>query len=79
MRVPEPLRLVMDRTSEAPRLSVVHLRHHLGVPGLIGVGSELHRDWLRAAGGSVPIQVFDSIFGLGSLIEPDKGHAPRQT
>lgn len=79
MRVPEPLRLVMDRSSKAPWLAMVHLWHHLGVPGLIGVSGELHRDWLRAAGGRVPVQVFDGIFSLSSFIKPDKGHASRQT
>lgn len=77
--VPEPLRLVMHGAAEASRLAVVHLWHHLRVPGLIGVSGELDRDGLGAARGRVPVQVLDGFFGLGPLIEADEGHAPRET
>jgi len=74
--LPEPLGLVMHGAPEAPRLAVVHLRYHLGVPRLIRVGGELDCDWLSAARGRVSIQVLDGVFGLRPLVEADEGHAP---
>lgn len=70
---------MVDRASEAARLSVVHLLHHLGVPGLVGVGGKLDRDWLRAAGGGVAIQVLDGVLRLRPLVVADEGYASGQT
>lgn len=79
VRVPEPLRLVVHGPGEAPRLAVVHLRHQLRIPGLVGIGGKLDRDGLGAAGRGVPVELLDGILGLGPLVESDEGHAPRQT
>lgn len=76
---PEPLRLVMHGASEAPGLAVVHLWHHLGVPGLIGVDGKLDRYWLRASRRGVSIEVFDGILCFWALIKADEGHTSRQT
>lgn len=69
----------MDRSPEASGLAVVHLRHHLGVPGLVGIGGKLDCDWLRAARRRVSVQVFDGIFSFGSFIKPNKSDSPRHT
>lgn len=77
--LPKPLGLVVDGASEATRLSVVHLLHHLGVPGLVGVGGKLDCDWLRAARRGVAVQVLDGVLGLGALVVADESHTARQT
>lgn len=77
--LPEPLGLMVDWASEAARLSVVHLLHHLGVSGLVGVGGKLDSDWLRAARGCVAVQVLDGVLRLRPLVIADEGHATGQT
>lgn len=74
--VPEPLSLVMDRSSEAPGLAVVHLGHHLGAPGLVWIGGKLDRDRLGTPRGRVSVQVFDGVFGFRPFIETNESHAP---
>lgn len=70
---------MVDGPSEAPRLAVVHLRHHLRAPGLIRVGGEFDRDRLGAPGRRVSIQVFDGVLGFRPFIETDKSDATRHT
>lgn len=66
----------MDWSSEASGLAVVHLGHHLRVPGLVGIGGKFDCDWLGTPRGRVSVQVFDSFFSFGSFIKTNKSDTP---
>lgn len=66
----------MDRSPEASGLAMVHLGHHLRVPGLVWIGGKFDCDWLGAARGRVSIQVLDSIFSFRSFIKTNESDTP---
>ena len=77
--VPEPLCLVVYRASEASGLVLVKLGQQLALLDLIGVGSELDRDWLRGTRRNMAVEVFDSVLRLRALVESDESHTPGYT
>lgn len=69
----------MDRTPEAPRLRVVrNLWNDLCVFSLVGVGGEFYSDGLCGARRLLPVQVFNGLLCLWSLVEANESHTTRK-